>query len=62
MREAHVVDVENCLEQLNEVVLADLLTEGARVGDVVEKFTSLDQFLHDVGHFDLRAVRLGHHG
>ena len=61
MREAHVVDVENCLEQLNEVVLAGLLSE-ARFADVLEKFTSCDQFLHDVGHVDLRTVLLDHHG
>ena len=58
MREALGVDVVDTLEHLLEEVTADGLSEGARVGNVVEKLTSWDHFLSDVGNLDLLSTLL----
>ena len=60
--EALGVDVVNTLKHLLEEVLADLLAEGARVGDVVEELTASDHLLSDVGYLNLLSTRLGHSG
>lgn len=62
VREALGVDVVHTLEDLLEVVLADGLREGSRVGDVVEQLAALNLLLGDVGYFDLLAILLVHDG
>mmetsp|Transcript_18364 Transcript_18364/g.21664 ORF Transcript_18364/g.21664 Transcript_18364/m.21664 type:complete len:226 (-) Transcript_18364:25-702(-) len=58
MGEAARVDVVDALEQLLEVELADLLSEGTGVGDVVEELATSDHLLDDIGNVLALATSL----
>lgn len=60
VRETVLVDVVKSHQHLFEVVAADAFAEGSTVCNVVEKLTSFDCLLCNVGDRDLITILLGH--
>ena len=52
------MDVEHALQHLLEVVLADALFKGTRIGHIVVKLPAWDQLLCDVSNLDSVTIFL----